>query len=67
MEYERSMSGANSNAILVNYFSHRGNLLVPLVVGLINKLARVYFGIEIIMTQQQLQDEAKELAILPGG
>jgi len=46
-------------AILVHYFSHRGSLLVPLVVGLIKKLARVYFDIEIEMEQLQLQDEAE--------
>jgi hypothetical protein len=44
-------------AILVHYFSHRGSLLVPIVVGLIKKLARVYFDIEINMEQLQIQDE----------
>ena len=33
----------NANAILVHYYSKRGSLLVPLVVGLIKKLARCYF------------------------
>ncbi|VEU41405.1 unnamed protein product [Pseudo-nitzschia multistriata] len=44
-------------AILVHYYSHRGSLLVPLVVGIIKKVARVYFDIEIEMDQLQLQDE----------
>ncbi|KAL3925959.1 MAG: hypothetical protein SGILL_000060 [Bacillariaceae sp.] len=45
-------------AILVHYFSHRGSLLVPLVVGCIKKLSKVYFAIEIDMKQLQLQNEA---------
>jgi len=50
---EESIEGA----ILVHSFSHRGSLLVPLVVGVIKKLSRVYFDIEINMDQIQLQDE----------
>lgn len=48
---------SKEGAILVHYFSHRGSLLVPLVVGVIKKLARCYFDIEIDMDQLQLQDE----------
>ncbi len=48
---------SEEGAILVHYFSQRGSLLVPLVVGVIKKLARVYFDIEINMDQLQLQDE----------
>ena len=44
-------------AILVHYYSQRGSLLVPLVVGLIHKLAKEYFDIDIKMDQLQLQDE----------
>ena len=49
----------NNGAILVHYFSHRGSLLVPLVVGLIKRIAREYFSIEINMEQLQLQDESQ--------
>lgn len=57
-EFDKSSSGAGKNAILVNYYSKRGSLLVPLVVGLIKRVAKVYFDIEIDMHQLQLQDEA---------
>ena len=56
-EFGSTPAGAASHAILVHYFSHRGSLLVPLVVGLIKKIAVVYFDIEINMDQLQLQDE----------
>ena len=52
-EDEESTEGA----ILVHYFSHRGSLLVPLVVGVIKKVSVVYFDIEINMEQLQQQDE----------
>jgi hypothetical protein len=55
---ELSPDGADSTAILVHYYSKRGSLLVPLVVGLLKKVARVYFDIEINLDQLQLQDEA---------
>ncbi len=58
VEFDDSPTGAERNAILVNYFSHRGSLLVPLVVGLIKCIGRVYFDIEIEMDQLQLQDES---------
>ena len=48
---------STEGAILVHYYSQRGSLLVPLVVGVIKKLAKVYFDIEIKMDQLQLQDE----------
>ncbi|CAJ1955291.1 unnamed protein product [Cylindrotheca closterium] len=43
-------------AILVHYHSRRGSLLVPLVVGLIKRVATDYFDIDIKMDQLQLQD-----------
>ncbi|KAL3944563.1 MAG: hypothetical protein SGBAC_001383 [Bacillariaceae sp.] len=46
-------------AILVHYHSRRGSLLVPLVVGLIKRVAIDYFDIEIKMNQLQLQDETE--------
>jgi len=48
---------SKTGAIMVHYFSQRGSLLVPLVVGVIKKVARCYFDIEIDMDQLQLQDE----------
>jgi Haem-NO-binding len=54
-------AGNVDGAILVHYFSHRGSLLVPLVVGCIKKLAKVYFNIDIEMEQLQLQDEAESI------
>ena len=53
-------SGAEEGAILVYYYSKRGSLLVPLVEGLLKKLARVYFGIEINLNQLTLQDQLME-------
>ena len=47
----------HAGALLVHYYSRRGSLLVPLVVGLIQKIAMVYFDIEIDMEMMQLQDE----------
>jgi hypothetical protein len=43
--------------IFVHYFSRRGSLLVPFVVGAIKKIALRYFDIEINMAQLQLQDD----------
>ena len=48
---------SKTGAIMVHYFSQRGSLLVPLVVGVIKKISRCYFDIEIDMDQLQLQDE----------
>jgi Haem-NO-binding len=53
-------SSAEEGAILVYYYSQRGCLLVPLVVGLLRKLARSYFGIEICLDRLTLQDEVIE-------
>ena len=44
-------------AILLHYYSKRGSLLVPLVVGLVKEVARYHFDIEIQMTRMQMQDE----------
>lgn len=57
VDFETTTAGVDSNAILVHYFSQRGSLLVPLVVGCIKKLSKVYFDLDITMTQLQLQDE----------
>jgi hypothetical protein len=46
-------------AILVHYHSKRGPLLVPLVVGLLHRIAISYFDVEIILEELQLQDEAE--------
>jgi hypothetical protein len=56
-EDDQDEPGTAVGAIVVHYFSHRGALLVPLVVGCIKKLSKVYFGIEIEMEQLQLQNE----------
>jgi len=60
-DFEMMTTGADSNAVLVHYFSHRGSLLVPLVVALIKRIARDYFELEISMEQLQLQDESPEI------
>lgn len=57
LEFDDTTAGVDGNAILVHYFSHRGSLLVPLVVGCIKKIAKVYFDLDITMTQLELQDE----------
>lgn len=56
-DFDLSTAGAESNAILVHYYSQRGSLLVPLVVGLIKRVALDYFGLTINMEQLQLQDD----------
>ena len=48
----------SEGAILVQYYSQRGTLLVPLVVGILKRIARSYFEIEIELDQLALQDEA---------
>lgn len=45
-------------AILVHYHSKRGPLLVPLVVGLLHRIATSYFDVEIQLDELQLQDES---------
>ncbi|KAG7352290.1 hem-NO-binding domain containing protein [Nitzschia inconspicua] len=57
-EDDNAEAGDADGAIFVHYFSHRGPLLVPLVVGCIKKLSKVYFDIDIEMEQLQLQDDA---------
>ena len=51
-------SSAEEGAILVYYYSQRGSLLVPLVVGVLKKLALTYFDIEINLERLTLQDQA---------
>ena len=46
-----------SGAILLHYFSHRGSLLVPLVVGVVKEVARYHFDLNIQMEQMQTQGE----------
>lgn len=60
-EDDKNEAGEVDEAILVHYFSHRGSLLVPLVVGCIKKLSKVYFAIDIDMEQLQLQDDAGDV------
>lgn len=50
----------NEGALLVQYYSRRGSLLVPLVVGLIKRIAITYFDVEIEMQQLQLQGETED-------
>jgi guanylate cyclase soluble subunit beta len=44
-------------AILLHYYSKRGSLLVPLVLGLVKEVALVHFSIEIDMEILATQDE----------
>jgi hypothetical protein len=53
-------SSAEEGAILVHYYSQRGTLLVPLVEGVLKRIARTYFSIEIELDQIALQDEQIE-------
>lgn len=50
----------HEGALLVQYYSRRGSLLVPLVVGLIKRIAVSYFDVEIDMELLQLQGETEE-------
>jgi Haem-NO-binding/Heme NO binding associated len=43
-------------SIVLHYFSRRGNLLVPIVHGLVKEVARFHFNIAITMAQLQKQD-----------
>lgn len=53
-------SDPEEGAILVYYYSKRGSLLVPLVVGTLKKIAKVYFDIDINLDQITLQDDQVE-------
>ena len=44
--------------IIVHYYSKRGNLLVPLVVGLVKEVARFHFDVKVEM--QMIQKQAVE-------
>jgi len=54
---EEEGGGGGGSGILLHYYSKRGSLLVPLVVGLLHKVAKLYFDTAITMDQLQLQDE----------
>lgn len=43
--------------ILLHYYSQRGNLLVPWVVGIVSELASYHFEVEIHMKRLSLQDQ----------
>mmetsp|Transcript_22481 Transcript_22481/g.55618 ORF Transcript_22481/g.55618 Transcript_22481/m.55618 type:complete len:492 (+) Transcript_22481:3-1478(+) len=43
--------------ILLHYYSQRGNLLVPWVVGIVTELASYHFQVEITMKRLSLQDQ----------
>ena len=43
-------------SIILHYFSKRGNLLVPIVLGLVKEVARFHFNVAINMVQLQKQD-----------
>jgi hypothetical protein len=45
-------------SILLHYYSLRGALLVPMVVGIVEELASFHFEVEVKMLQRALQDEA---------
>lgn len=44
-------------SILLHYYSHRGNLFVPMVVGIVKEIASYHFKVEINMDELSLQDE----------
>ncbi|KAL3929416.1 MAG: hypothetical protein SGBAC_012222 [Bacillariaceae sp.] len=44
-------------SILLHYYSMRGTMLVPLVVGIVEELARSHFGLEVRMDQTSLQGD----------
>jgi len=46
---------SNTSSILLHYFSQRGNVLAPMVVGIVTELALEQFQIKITMTQTKLQ------------
>jgi len=46
-----------SGSILLHYFSKRGNLLAPLVVGVVKEVARFHFSTEVTLKQLSLQGE----------
>lgn len=47
-------------SILLHYYSERGSLLVPLVVGVVKEVARYHFDLEISMMRLQLQGAMRE-------
>lgn len=57
VQFEETPEGEGSNAILVHYYSQRGSLLVPLVVGVLERLGKEYFDLDIILDELQMQDE----------
>lgn len=43
--------------IMLNYFSHRGTIFVPMVVGIVEEIASYHFKVDIKMDRLALQDE----------
>jgi class 3 adenylate cyclase len=52
---EDDESEGHEGCILLHYFSERGCLLVPLVVGVVKEVARYHFDIEVDMERLQMQ------------
>eukprot|EP00559_Dactyliosolen_fragilissimus_P009842 CAMPEP_0184855690 /NCGR_PEP_ID=MMETSP0580-20130426/842_1 /TAXON_ID=1118495 /ORGANISM="Dactyliosolen fragilissimus" /LENGTH=695 /DNA_ID=CAMNT_0027350255 /DNA_START=61 /DNA_END=2148 /DNA_ORIENTATION=- len=49
------------DCILLHYFSERGSLLVPIVVGIVKEIASFHFQLEIKMERLQLQGEKEDV------
>lgn len=47
----------NEGCILLHYYSKRGSLLVPLVVGIVKEISRFHFDVEVSMKRLQTQAE----------
>ena len=47
----------HEGCILLHYYSQRGSLLVPLVVGIVKEVSRYHFNIEVSMERLQIQTE----------
>jgi hypothetical protein len=50
--------GSNGTAILLHYFSKRGSLLAPVVVGVVKEVAVHHFDVEIVMDRLSTQGES---------
>lgn len=50
-------SEEHEGCILLHYYSERGSLLVPLVVGVVKEVSRYHFDLEVNMERLQMQTE----------
>ncbi|CAB9515333.1 Receptor-type guanylate cyclase gcy [Seminavis robusta] len=57
VEDTNSSNEGNEGSLLLHYYSMRGALLVPMVVGIVKELAASLFDLEIVMTQWAAQGE----------